>query len=117
MPQKVGKNRLHFDLRPREGTRDDEVERVLAMGATQVADHRGIHGPGSGWVVLADPPRRRTLRPPLGRRDVLVTNLKALDDLHEVSSAVLVHTKGERSFQPPDAVSLSELREACCADG
>ena len=25
------------------------------MGAAQVADHRGIRGEGSGWVVLADP--------------------------------------------------------------
>jgi hypothetical protein len=44
-----------FDLRPREGTRDDEVERVRAWGATEVADHRGQYGPGTGWVVLADP--------------------------------------------------------------
>jgi len=49
------KNRLHLDLRPREGTRDDEVARVVALGATEVADRRGIDGPGSGWVVLADP--------------------------------------------------------------
>ncbi|MVA75812.1 VOC family protein [Auraticoccus sp. F435] len=49
------KNRLHLDLRPRTGTRDEELTRLLALGATQVADHRGIHGPGTGWVVLADP--------------------------------------------------------------
>lgn len=49
------KNRLHLDLRPREGSRDDEVERVLGLGATQVADFRGKDGPGTGWVVLADP--------------------------------------------------------------
>jgi hypothetical protein len=53
--EKVGKNRLHFDLRPREGTRDEEVARLLAYGATQVLDMRGVSGPGSGWVVLADP--------------------------------------------------------------
>ena len=47
--------RIHFDLRPREGTRDDEVERVLGLGATQVDDQRGQYGPGTGWVVLADP--------------------------------------------------------------
>ena len=52
---KSGKNRLHFDLRPRSGTRDDEIERLRAVGATEVADHRGIHGPGSGWVVFTDP--------------------------------------------------------------
>ena len=52
---KSGKNRLHFDLRPREGTRDEELERLLAHGATEVADLRGTWGPGCGWVVLADP--------------------------------------------------------------
>jgi hypothetical protein len=50
-----GKPRVHFDLRPRERTRDEEVEWVLEYGATQVADHRGIYGPGSGWVTCADP--------------------------------------------------------------
>ncbi|MGH2703254.1 MAG: VOC family protein [Nocardioidaceae bacterium] len=49
------KNRLHLDLRPRERSRDEEVAWLLAYGATEVADRRGIHGPGSGWVVLADP--------------------------------------------------------------
>jgi Glyoxalase-like domain len=53
--EKSVKNRLHFDLRPRTGTRDQEIDRLLGAGATQVADHRGIYGPGSGWVVLADP--------------------------------------------------------------
>jgi len=52
---KTGKNRLHLDLRPREGTREEEVERVRGLGATEVADHRGKYGPGSGWVVFADP--------------------------------------------------------------
>ena len=47
--------RIHFDLRPREGSRDDEVERVRGLGATEVADQRGLHGPGTGWVVFADP--------------------------------------------------------------
>lgn len=50
-----GKNKVHFDLRPREGRRDDEVERLLALGSTLVADHRGRYGPGTGWVTLADP--------------------------------------------------------------
>ena len=49
------KNRVHFDLRPTDRSRDEEVERVLALGATFIADRRGIHGPGTGWVVLADP--------------------------------------------------------------
>ncbi|HYO39125.1 MAG TPA: VOC family protein [Nocardioidaceae bacterium] len=48
------KNRLHFDLRPADGaTREVEVERAVALGATQVADHR--REDGGGWVLLADP--------------------------------------------------------------
>ena len=49
------KNRLHFDLRPTDRTRDEEFDRLLKLGAKYVADHRGIHGPGTGWVVLHDP--------------------------------------------------------------
>lgn len=49
------KNRLHFDLRPRTGTRDEEVERVRALGAVEFADLRGQWGPGTGWVVFHDP--------------------------------------------------------------
>lgn len=52
---KVVKNRLHHDLRPARSTQDEEVARLLALGAHQLADRRGMHGPGSGWVVLADP--------------------------------------------------------------
>lgn len=28
---------------------------MLEHGATLVEDHRGIHGPGSGWLTMADP--------------------------------------------------------------
>ncbi|ANY08467.1 VOC family protein [Pseudonocardia sp. HH130630-07] len=47
------KNRLHLDLVPAEGTRDDELARLLGIGASVVADRR--RDDGSGWVVLADP--------------------------------------------------------------
>ena len=47
------KNRVHLDLVPTDRTRDEEVERLLGIGATLVADHRRPDGPG--WVVLADP--------------------------------------------------------------
>jgi len=51
---KTVKNRVHLDLSPvRPATRDAEVERAVALGATQVADHR--REDGGGWVVLADP--------------------------------------------------------------
>lgn len=49
------KNRIHFDLRPRAGSRDDEIERVRGLGARELSDHRGQYGPGTGWVVFADP--------------------------------------------------------------
>ena len=52
---KTTKNRVHFDLRPRERTRDEEIAWLLEYGAVPVADHRGIHGPGSGWMTFADP--------------------------------------------------------------
>lgn len=56
VPEAKGvKNRLHFDLRPREVTQDEEVERVVGLGANVVTDLRGVYGPGTGWVVLADP--------------------------------------------------------------
>ena len=47
--------RIHLDIAPREGTRDDEIDRLVAHGAVVVADHRGKYGPGTGWVTLADP--------------------------------------------------------------
>lgn len=50
-----GKNRMHLDLRPRDLTQQEEVDRLLAHGAVLSVDHRGIYGEGSGWVTLADP--------------------------------------------------------------
>ena len=47
------KNRVHLDLRPVDRTREQEVERVLALGASHLADHR--RPDGSGWITLADP--------------------------------------------------------------
>lgn len=49
------KNRIHFDLCPRSAIHDEELGVLLAHGATEVADLRGTYGPGTGWVVLADP--------------------------------------------------------------
>jgi hypothetical protein len=47
------KNRLHVDLVPAAGTRDEELQRLLELGAREVDDRR--RPDGSGWVVLADP--------------------------------------------------------------
>jgi hypothetical protein len=49
---KVVKNRMHLDLSPVDRSRDEEVERLLALGATR-ADV-GQTGDES-WVVMADP--------------------------------------------------------------
>jgi hypothetical protein len=51
---KTVKNRLHLDVRPDgDGTRDEELARLLGLGATVVDDRR--EDDGRGWVVLADP--------------------------------------------------------------
>jgi predicted enzyme related to lactoylglutathione lyase len=50
---KSAKNRLHLDLSPERGTRDEMVEAAVAAGATVVGDHRTPDG--MGWVTLTDP--------------------------------------------------------------
>jgi hypothetical protein len=52
---KTVKNRIHFDLRPTDGTMNEEVERLLGLGATVHQDLRGQYGPGTGWVTMLDP--------------------------------------------------------------
>jgi len=47
------KNRVHLDLKPADGTQELELERLLGLGAREVADRRVPDG--SGCVVLADP--------------------------------------------------------------
>jgi len=47
------KNRVHLDFMPTEHTRDEELARLLTIGATLVDDHR--QPDGTGWVVFADP--------------------------------------------------------------
>ena len=47
--EKVVKNRLHLDLRPKD--QDAEVRRILELGAT----HADIGQRDVAWVVLADP--------------------------------------------------------------
>ena len=50
---KTIKNRVHFDIQPDDRTRDEEVERLIALGATLVSDMR--RPGGRGWQTLADP--------------------------------------------------------------
>ena len=49
---KAVKNRMHLCLRPTDRSRDEEVERILALGATMYDDRRDGD---RGWAVLADP--------------------------------------------------------------
>ncbi|MCX4747802.1 VOC family protein [Kitasatospora sp. NBC_01287] len=46
------KNRVHLDLQPADRTRDEEVARLLGLGAALLADHR--RPDGTGWALLAD---------------------------------------------------------------
>ncbi|HEX6516708.1 MAG TPA: VOC family protein [Nocardioidaceae bacterium] len=48
---KTVKNRLHLDLNPTDREQDDEVRRLLDLGARHVDVGQGQES----WVVLADP--------------------------------------------------------------
>ena len=52
---KSTKNRVHLDVRPAEGNRDAEVERLVTIGASVHEDHR--RADGTGWVTMLDPER------------------------------------------------------------
>jgi hypothetical protein len=49
---KTVKNRMHLCLRPVDRSRDEEVDRLLGLGASIVNDLRDGE---KGWAVLADP--------------------------------------------------------------
>jgi predicted enzyme related to lactoylglutathione lyase len=49
--QKMGKNRLHIDVNATDRSQAEEVERILALGATRADIGQG----DQSWVVLADP--------------------------------------------------------------
>lgn len=49
---KTVKNRMHLCLRP-DIPRDEEVDRLLKLGATLLHDRRNPDG--TGWAVLGDP--------------------------------------------------------------
>ncbi|MET8879686.1 VOC family protein [Streptomyces rubiginosohelvolus] len=48
---KTVKNRLHIDVNPTDREQDEEVERLLALGARRADVGQG----GASWVVLTDP--------------------------------------------------------------
>jgi Glyoxalase-like domain len=49
--RKIIKNRLHIDVNPTDRSQEEEVARLVGLGATVVFDNR----PEFGWVTLADP--------------------------------------------------------------
>ena len=48
---KTVKNRLHLDVNPTDRSQDEEIARLIGLGAAVVNDNR----PEFGWVTLADP--------------------------------------------------------------
>ena len=48
---KTGKNRLHLDVSPADREQDEEVRRLLGLGAR----HANVGQGEESWVVLADP--------------------------------------------------------------
>ncbi|MFF5452771.1 VOC family protein [Streptomyces sp. NPDC012950] len=50
---KAVKNRVHLDLQPQDRTRDEEIERLIGLGATLLDDRRNPDG--TGWATLGDP--------------------------------------------------------------
>ncbi|MFJ3543034.1 VOC family protein [Streptomyces rubiginosohelvolus] len=48
---KTLKNRLHIDVNPTDREQDEEVERLLELGARRADVGQG----GASWVVLTDP--------------------------------------------------------------
>jgi predicted enzyme related to lactoylglutathione lyase len=51
--EKTVKNRVHLDLVPDGVSQDQEVGRLVSLGARIIDDRR--HATPGGWVVMADP--------------------------------------------------------------
>jgi hypothetical protein len=45
--------RIHLDVMPTDRSRDEEVERLKGIGATEYEDHRKPDD--TGWVTMAEP--------------------------------------------------------------
>jgi hypothetical protein len=48
---KTVKNRVHLDMVPSSGSQEEEIARLVALGATVLEDPP----PDGGWVIMADP--------------------------------------------------------------
>jgi hypothetical protein len=64
---KALKNRLHLDLTPEGADQDEELERLLSLGARRIDIGQGERS----WIVLADPEGNEfcLLQPPLQRSE------------------------------------------------
>ena len=51
--EKSIKNRMHLDLLPNNSSQEEEIARLLDLGASIVDDRRRAEP--EGWVVMADP--------------------------------------------------------------
>lgn len=49
------KSHLHIEFTVKQGALADEVDRLLALGATLLDDRRRDGFDGVGWVIMADP--------------------------------------------------------------
>jgi predicted enzyme related to lactoylglutathione lyase len=49
---KTVKNRLHLDIEPSGATMEEEVERLVGLGASRVEQFNEPYGT---WTVMADP--------------------------------------------------------------
>jgi hypothetical protein len=49
--EKIVKNRVHIDVTPIDRSQDDEVGRLVSLGAKRI----DIGQSGTSWVVMADP--------------------------------------------------------------
>jgi predicted enzyme related to lactoylglutathione lyase len=48
---KTAKNRVHLDIMPNDRSQEEEIARLVSLGAKIVVDNR----PEFGWVLMADP--------------------------------------------------------------
>jgi hypothetical protein len=49
--RKTVKNRVHVDVSPADREQDEEIARLIGLGATVINDNR----PEFGWVTMTDP--------------------------------------------------------------
>lgn len=110
---KTTKNRIHFDLKPKGRTREEEVDRAITLGARMINDLR--RPDGGGWVTMADPEgnefcveRAEPAPAPSATTDPQSLRLeKVTPDNIEAALALKVRPDQER-FVSPVAQSLAE---------